>query len=61
MTEQEVKDLMDKAREEKLSPMVREMTALLVKAYSVGIEVGMEIGEKLKKKINELIKELKEK
>ena len=49
MTEQEVKDLMDKAREEKLSPMVREMTALLVKAYSVGIDVGMEIGGKLKK------------
>ena len=49
MTEQEVKDLMDKAREEKLSPMVREMTALFVKAYSVGIEVGMEIGGKLKK------------
>ena len=50
MTEQEVKDLMDKAREEKLSPMVREITALLVKSYSVGIEVGMEIGRKNKEK-----------
>ena len=50
MTEQEVKDLMDKAREEKLSPMVREMTALLVKAYSVCIEIGMELGVKCKTK-----------
>lgn len=51
MNEQELRELYRKHNEEKLQPIIRQITELVCKAYAEGLDLGLSLTEKITQKI----------